>query len=313
MRNSWDAVANMYMLGEMNDTQAVQMLEEEYDNLDVREHEVQKSLGRFLFEGDEEALSEAQRSSTKLLINSLKRGSIYHDNVIGLKDVVSLAAGDFVKNRTIAGFEYGTGVISKGNSGIHIQGWRSQVSIYDQHIKGLPQTNLIFQDSVFHYNADLPIPFPPVKVGDCPNAAEICIESDSDVIKTPAGRFENCLRLKKPDHKPEEIFIRFAGMPDVPITKIGWYALGVGMVKFQVIQGENIKEFQLLDYEAPPTKTNSYFPVNIGVKWVYEWQSERFLCREISRPVDIVDRRSDGSEYMHIHFGTLYALRKGAI
>lgn len=322
------AVLNMHMLGEISDAEAIQMLGEKYDIFDTNEDRDDvfdanedracERLEKYLFEGDDKALEGAQYPSMKYLISSIRRGSTYHDNVIGLRDVISLVENDedFIKNNTIAGFEYGTSILSKEADGIHILGWRNQRSRSDRRIEELPSTSLIFQDSVFHYNANLTIPFLPVKVGSSFNNksgwrwSQIIIESDSDVITTPAGRFENCLRLRTPEHKPDKIFTRVAGMPDTPITKIGWYALGVGMVKFQVIQGEEIKEFQLVEYEKPTTKTDTYFPINIGVKWVYEWQSKWFLCREISRPVDIVERLLNGKEWMHLHFGVLYAFRQ---
>jgi len=319
-------VLNMHMSGQISDAEAIQMLGGEYDIFDASENRdgvfdpnedsACERLEKYLFEGENKALEGAQYPSVKYLVSSIRRGSTYHDDVIGLRDVISLVenAEYFIKNNTIAGFEYGTSILSKEDDGIHILGWRNQRSQNDRRIEGLPPTSLIFQDSVFHYNANLTIPLPPVKVGSSLNKsvwnwAQIIIESDSDVITTPAGRFENCLRLRTLEHKSDTPLARLTGMPDAPITKIGWYALGVGMVKFRVIQDEEIKEFQLVEYETPTTKTDTYFPVNIGVKWVYEWQSKWFLCREISRPVDIVERWPNGEEHMHLHFGVLYALR----
>jgi hypothetical protein len=302
MQDDWDDIVSKCMSGEMNIDQAVQMLSGNIPIYDANEERSLEFLEKFLFEDDDKALFWAQHYSTRLLINSLEKGSIYHDNVIGLRDVISFMANDknFIKNSTIAGFEYGTSNISKEDDGVHILGWRNQRSRWDQRIKELPQR--VFQDSVFHYNANLTVPFPPAKVGTYLNNTDILIESDLDTVTTPAGKFGNCLRLKKLE--PES---RHAEIPDVPITKIGWYALEVGMVKFQVIQGESVKEFQLLEYDPPRIRTNSYFPMNIGIKWVYEWQSTRFLCREISRPVD---RAPSGKEGMFIHFGTSYTLHQ---
>jgi len=152
------AVLNMHMSGEISDAQAIQMLGEDYDIFDANEDKACEYLERFLFEGDDKALPGAERFSMKLLINSIRRGSTYNDNVIGLRDVISLATSDedFITNNTIAGFEYGTSNLSKEDDGIHILGWRNQRSWYDRRIEGLPQTNLIFQDSVFHYNSNLP-------------------------------------------------------------------------------------------------------------------------------------------------------------
>lgn len=98
MQNDWNAVVNIYLSGEISKAQAIQMLGmlgEEYDSFDANEDRARESLGKFLFEGDDKALLEAQRFSMKLLINSIQRGSIYHDNVIGLSDVIALVLYDY--------------------------------------------------------------------------------------------------------------------------------------------------------------------------------------------------------------------------
>ncbi len=58
------------------------------------------------------------------------------------------------------------------------------------------------------------------------------VESVSDTVEVPAGRFENCLRVSgKGSILGGQILDQFLGIHEIRVAETDWYAPGVGLVK----------------------------------------------------------------------------------
>lgn len=57
------------------------------------------------------------------------------------------------------------------------------------------------------------------------------IEATDDSVKVPAGRFENCLRVRATGKTPNYDAGNYIGRTDIIVEKTDWYAPGVGLVK----------------------------------------------------------------------------------
>jgi tetratricopeptide (TPR) repeat protein len=140
----------------------------------------------------------------------------------------------------------------------------------------------------------------PVEVGkiwhvswweDGPDGEEIVtaprtIEGIGETVSTPAGTFENCLKVKmevstaerdEPEDSPRA---RWRGQYDGVRTE--WYASGIGLVKVQY-NHKNGKhtDAQLIHYSLVKD-TTEYLPLTLGNEWQYEWtdQNGRKLFQE---------------------------------
>ncbi|MEM9388338.1 MAG: hypothetical protein AAGA68_25020 [Pseudomonadota bacterium] len=85
-------------------------------------------------------------------------------------------------------------------------------------------------------------------------ALTMMIEATNDVVTTPAGRFENCLRVVG-EGSIELYGDARQGFITVPITQTEWYAPGVGLVKLlreepleaEIFEGGSI-QYELIGY-----------------------------------------------------------------
>lgn len=104
------------------------------------------------------------------------------------------------------------------------------------------------------------------------NLHEITIEADDDTIEVPAGKFENCLRVST------MISAQRLGKRKDLKKWVYWMAPGIGMVKFTskvFDRPKHDREIVLKEYSIPEPN-QSYFPLLIGSRWHYDWDSPRF-------------------------------------
>ena len=110
------------------------------------------------------------------------------------------------------------------------------------------------------------------------------IRSTSDVVRTPAGRFEDCLRI--------DTTIGLAdGTPSQPIQRdlrgrrSIWLAPGVGLVRvrFRFENGATVR-VELVDYSVTES-SSSYMPLDEGNHWRYEQHSGNVVTRDLCRAV----------------------------
>jgi hypothetical protein len=104
--------------------------------------------------------------------------------------------------------------------------------------------------------------------------------SESGTVKTKAGVFEDCLKLtitsEKDDLRENYYFEDHLSNTWCGIKEY-WFARGVGIVKFYSTWGKSLcASLELSEYNVSAAD-ESYIPVYIGSRWVYE---ERGLTDE---------------------------------
>jgi len=101
------------------------------------------------------------------------------------------------------------------------------------------------------------------------------IESIGGTISTPAGTFENCLKIKmevstaernEPKDSPRA---RWRGQYDGIRTE--WYAPGIGLVKVQYNHRNGKRTDAELIHYSLVEDTTEYLPLMLGNEWQYEW------------------------------------------
>ncbi len=95
------------------------------------------------------------------------------------------------------------------------------------------------------------------------------VESDSDIVVTPAGRFEGCLRVRTvitaPDGSVSPAYVARAHGGE----RVAWYARGVGCVKIRHdTHNDRVRTLALMSYEAAG---DDYLPLHVGAQWRYQW------------------------------------------
>jgi len=64
-----------------------------------------------------------------------------------------------------------------------------------------------------------------------PVKLEYTIEATNDTVKVPAGRFQDCLRVRAEGTKRQYDAGNYVGRTDITVEQTDWYAPGVGLVK----------------------------------------------------------------------------------
>lgn len=101
------------------------------------------------------------------------------------------------------------------------------------------------------------------------------VVSLTDTVVTPAGRFENCLRLESRIIEPEDADMsqqmKVFRRRERTGLRILWFAPGVGLVKAHY-ENENSKYalYQVTEYDVVE-ETNDHFPLHPGNGWSYQW------------------------------------------
>lgn len=109
------------------------------------------------------------------------------------------------------------------------------------------------------------------------------VESTTEKVETPAGAFENCLKLRTTitgvtkEDKPSDAFLRG--------TRTMYFAPGVGLVKleYQHETGHHT-EIVLVDYVIQrgdinthnSARSTDYFPLDVDDTWTYRWEDGYF-------------------------------------
>ncbi len=101
------------------------------------------------------------------------------------------------------------------------------------------------------------------------------IASLTDVVVTPAGRFENCLRLESRIIEPEDADIsdrlKVYNRRESTGLRILWFAQGIGLVKVHH-EDENGHYFlHLLNDYTITEESSDYLPLHTGNSWNYQW------------------------------------------
>lgn len=99
---------------------------------------------------------------------------------------------------------------------------------------------------------------------------------DGGTVETPAGRFENCLKVTlnaEVAGKDEDYYLNFNDGYTYQWCgkKEHWFAPDVGLVKMVCTWGNLVSsELLLTSYSVPGKGSGDYYPVYIGNKWTYE-------------------------------------------
>lgn len=101
------------------------------------------------------------------------------------------------------------------------------------------------------------------------------IESDSDTVVVPAGRFENCLRVVTDGQEPANAdfsdYMKTFDRQNMCGTRIMWFAPGVGLVKYRHRNDRGgWLNIQLIEYQIEDADKDDYFPLSVGNRWKYE-------------------------------------------
>lgn len=102
-----------------------------------------------------------------------------------------------------------------------------------------------------------------------PMKITITIQSKSETISVPAGKFTNCLKVQMvTSEEPEDCDETQCGVREFI------YAPGIGLVKSTFTRRNGITDIvQLTDFTVH-SKDDDYFPLDTGNKWVHEWEDE---------------------------------------
>jgi RNA polymerase sigma-70 factor (ECF subfamily) len=110
------------------------------------------------------------------------------------------------------------------------------------------------------------------------------VESEDDIIVTPAGRFEGCLRVRTiitpmdGGTATEYTTRSYCG------TRMTWFAPGVGLVKLRhEDQNETIWAVYLVEHEG--SGGEEYFPLSVGRMWRYRWMAWNGMFEDICRVI----------------------------
>jgi len=124
------------------------------------------------------------------------------------------------------------------------------------------------------------------------------VESDSDTIVVPAGRFENCLRVVTVGQEPADA--DFSDHIDTYLrrimggTRIMWFAPGVGLVKYCHYKDRgSVCSIQLAECQIEDAKQNDYFPLSIGNRWRYERYEEELGILLVTESYRVVAREGE--------------------
>jgi beta-lactamase regulating signal transducer with metallopeptidase domain len=122
------------------------------------------------------------------------------------------------------------------------------------------------------------------------------VESTTEKVETPAGIFENCLKVKttitgvtKKD-KPSDAFLRG--------TRTIYFASGVGLVKLEY-QHETGHRTEIVLVEYAVQNDTSYFPLDVDNTWTYRWEDGYFAKEEHFTEVWTVKEQEDNVYTIH--------------
>lgn len=94
-------------------------------------------------------------------------------------------------------------------------------------------------------------------------------------VTTPAGTFDNCLKLTITAEKPKETKPDYYFSPDYYYTFCGtkeyWLAPGVGIVRFDCTWGQCLSSsLVLVSCQTPAAAADDYFPIELNNAWEYD-------------------------------------------
>ena len=128
----------------------------------------------------------------------------------------------------------------------------------------------------------------------------ITFEGNSEAVTVPAGKFRGCLKITMgTSEEPEDSNKNLCGKRELI------YAPGIGLVKSSFVRRDSaVAIAQLTSYQISGD-SKSYFPLEIGNKWIYEWSDEDGKFS----PTDMYEvTRMDGQNYYVSHY--FYVQRK---
>ena len=140
---------------------------------------------------------------------------------------------------------------------------------------------------------------------------------ESGTVETPAGTFENCLKIEYRTETELNVPLdHFEGNPPGEAVTTLWLAPNVGIVKChremedmllkaapveEIPFTTDVKTLELKKYEVIPTKNgtgNKYFPVSPGSYWVYVDQDGNELTRRALEDEVIPEKRLKAYKYI---------------
>ena len=109
-----------------------------------------------------------------------------------------------------------------------------------------------------------------IEAADPEPVARSQVESIDDLVATPAGRFERCLRVKTEIAAPGGGIATEHRTRSYCGVRIAWFAPGVGLVKLRHRdQNATAWTVYLTAHEGP--QSNDFFPLTAGHVWRYRW------------------------------------------
>ena len=118
--------------------------------------------------------------------------------------------------------------------------------------------------------------------------ARSVVESDDDLVLTPAGRFERCLRVRTVITPPNVGVATEFRTRSYCGTRLTWFAPGVGLVKLRH-EDQNGMTWVVHLVEHAGSGGEGYFPLSIGRMWRYRWTKDHSpeemfedVCRVVS-------------------------------
>ena len=258
-------------------------------------------LEKAFFHNDETALLLVERAVKQGLIVALEDGEDgkldwtgSRDNLINIMDLLSLSKDEsFVMGNPIASYQYGEIGSRKEGDGIRVGGGSSNLAVVNETIQlGPPVKMEIFpfkrefypwKQVIMFDVGTFKVPFPPAKIGlkeqfpipEIQFQTTLIIESDSETVTTPSGTYTNCLKMRKEISRGQED-------KEYSLTELAWFAPGVGLVRVKnSLFGIDASLIEFSGERIP----NSYLPIGLGMKWVYQWRVDNIACKQIVRTV----------------------------
>jgi RNA polymerase sigma factor (sigma-70 family) len=102
-----------------------------------------------------------------------------------------------------------------------------------------------------------------------PMKLTVTIQSDSEIVSVPAGKFPDCLKTKMvTTEEPEDRDENRCGEREFI------YAPGVGLIKSTFVRRDGTMDIVQLAECTVSGSSEDYFPLEVGNKWFYEWADE---------------------------------------
>ena len=315
MNDEKTAVINMVSEGTITSSEGIALFEAlcDLEDMESYESDVEAEDPKYLppWESEEENLprlvgqskfARAIATANRHIISALQEDKL--DDIpskLAVLDVIQLSAFRPSKPDGNRGFTMGGIHLKPDHKGLQIRGWGMVMSWWMSTELELPPTwadPMLLQ--AFMASRSLRMKWKADEKMDEERdqvKAVSTIESFDDSVTTKAGRFDDCLRLKKVISARGDAKFEGARKHDIndSLRMIGtqsiWLAPHVGVVKLLYKHPNNTQtEIELADYHVRDAEP-LYFPLSPGNKWRYQWQDAVAVHHDLIR---VVLRKEDG-------------------